>query len=251
MPSARLVTIGFSHYCEKARWALERARVPFVEEKHAPMLSWRGSFGAGGTRTVPVLVAGSEVVSDSTDILRWVDRHGEASSPLFPAGDSETERLEARFDDALGPAARRYVYGFLLAMDRATLGDLLGAGAPAWERRLTGAVPGFFAASMRRGMNVSPAGVERSRVVLEAVFAEVAAQLADGRRYLTGDRFTAADLTFASLAAPVVYPERYACFALPVERLPTSLREAVARLRETTAGRFALRLYAEERGEGR
>ncbi len=30
----RLVTIRYSHYCEKARWALERARVDFVEERH-------------------------------------------------------------------------------------------------------------------------------------------------------------------------------------------------------------------------
>jgi len=30
----RLVTIPISHYCEKARWALERAGVPYREERH-------------------------------------------------------------------------------------------------------------------------------------------------------------------------------------------------------------------------
>ena len=28
----RLITIPISHYCEKARWALERAEIPYREE---------------------------------------------------------------------------------------------------------------------------------------------------------------------------------------------------------------------------
>jgi glutathione S-transferase len=30
----RLVTIPISHHCEKARWALERAGIPYREERH-------------------------------------------------------------------------------------------------------------------------------------------------------------------------------------------------------------------------
>ena len=33
---ARLVTIGISHFCEKARWGLEWTGVRYVEEAHAP-----------------------------------------------------------------------------------------------------------------------------------------------------------------------------------------------------------------------
>ena len=32
--TCELVTIPISHYCEKARWALERAGVPYVERPH-------------------------------------------------------------------------------------------------------------------------------------------------------------------------------------------------------------------------
>ena len=35
--SLRLITIGASHYCEKARWAVERAGLPFREEFHPPV----------------------------------------------------------------------------------------------------------------------------------------------------------------------------------------------------------------------
>ena len=33
----RLITIGASHYCEKARWAVQRAGLPFREECHPPL----------------------------------------------------------------------------------------------------------------------------------------------------------------------------------------------------------------------
>jgi glutathione S-transferase len=32
----RLITIPVSHYCEKARWALTKLKLPYVEEAHMP-----------------------------------------------------------------------------------------------------------------------------------------------------------------------------------------------------------------------
>jgi glutathione S-transferase len=80
------------------------------------------------------------------------------------------------------------------------------------------------------------------------VFAEfdwVAEQLADGRRYLLGDRFTAADLTYAALAAPVVLPSVYGVPLPPLELLDAPTKALVERGRAHPAGEFALRLYAE------
>ncbi len=52
----RLITIPVSHFCEKARWALEHAGIPYVEEGHLPFFSIRAVRRAGGRRSVPVLV---------------------------------------------------------------------------------------------------------------------------------------------------------------------------------------------------
>ena len=64
----RLITIPFSHYCEQARWALDRAGVSFVEEPHLPGLHLRPMRKAGGT-TVPLLVLADRTLRDSAEIM--------------------------------------------------------------------------------------------------------------------------------------------------------------------------------------
>jgi hypothetical protein len=66
--AATLITIPLSHYCEKARWALDRVALPYREEPHAPLLHRLATQRNDGG-TVPVLVHGSSRFSDSTDIL--------------------------------------------------------------------------------------------------------------------------------------------------------------------------------------
>ncbi len=94
---------------------------------------------------------------------------------------------------------------------------------------------------------ITPDGAQRSILKVCGIFSEVDDLLADGRRYLVGNRFTAADLTFAALASPVLLPERGIAAYPAVDELPGAMREAVERLRDTNAGRFALRMYAQER----
>src|SRR4051812_17793795 len=118
----RLVTISFSHYCEKGRWALDRAGIDYVEEAHLPLFAWLPALRAGRGRTVPCLTTDEGAINDSTDILRWCDRHGGAP-PLFPAGAAEVAELEERLDVRFGPHSRRIAYGHILPRIREILDD--------------------------------------------------------------------------------------------------------------------------------
>jgi glutathione S-transferase len=82
------------------------------------------------------------------------------------------------------------------------------------------------------------------------VFTDVGEQLSDGRPYLVAGRFTAADLTFASLAAPMLLAPGCRAIQPPLDAVPKAMREEVLRLRGTRAGEFALRLFVEKRGSG-
>jgi glutathione S-transferase len=239
----RLITIAFSHFCEKARWALDRAGIEYEEDAHLPLFSYLPLLRARARRTAPALVTGNGVLTDSTDILRWCDAHGRVA-PLFPAGDDDVAALEDDFDRRLGPASRRLGYFHLLGDARA-VNDVMRKHGPAWERKVGPLARPLAVALIRRGLKVDAAGAARSRTALDRTFDEIEARLADGRRYLCGDRMTAADLTFAALAAPLLLPDGYAAFLPEPALLPPAYREVADHFRARPAGQFGVRLYDE------
>jgi glutathione S-transferase len=242
--TARLVTIPISHYCEKARWALDRAGIAYREERHVQIVHRVASRRAGGGGTVPVLVAADGVFTRSADILAYADRDG---ARLYPdALRDEVMALERDFDTDLGPESRRWMYFHVLP--HKDLGVAYNCtGVPAWERRAFPLMLGVMSGYVRHLFAIGPTTGDDAGAAVRRTFDAVAARLADGRRYLCGDAFTAADLAFAALAAPVVIPSEYGAPLPAVEELPTDMAAAVRAFRAHPAGAFACRLFAEER----
>jgi glutathione S-transferase len=246
---ARLVTIPISHFCEKARWALDRAGVEYTEQPHVQVIHVAAARLAGGGRTVPVLVTASgEVLPESRDILRWADTQVASARRLYPEGDvgAEAAAVEAWLDGGFGPDGRLWMYHETLPVV-SEMGPWALAGVPSWERgvfRVSGPV---IDRVIRRYLGIDAAEAAAARDRVEGVFDDIAARLSDGRRFLLGDRFTAADLAFAALAAPMLLPRRYGSPLPPPEAMPDALAREVRRLRDHPAGVFAERLYDEER----
>ena len=92
MSAPRLVTIPISHYCEKARWALERAGIEYREERHIQGIHMLMAKRAGGGITVPVLVTPERSIGESEDILHWVDERTAARAPAVPSPRPATRR---------------------------------------------------------------------------------------------------------------------------------------------------------------
>jgi glutathione S-transferase len=249
MPSAppvRLLTIPFSHYCEKARWALDHTGIPYVEEAYLPGRHFRPVRDAGG-KTVPVLVTPEGPVTDSADIVLWCDAHAPADRKLYPtdpAARAEVEAIEALCNRPLGVSSRLLAYHHLLP----TPGLLLEVVRPS----LTGVQAFFFPFVMRlvrplirRRYRVDDAHAAEAMETVRRVFAEVGARLGS-RAWLVGDRMSAADLTFASLAAPVVAPEGHPATSAAVEP-KGALRSLILEFRATPAGQHAQRVYRTQR----
>jgi glutathione S-transferase len=251
----RLHTISYSHYVEKVRWCLDRAHIEYEE---VPSIGILGVLLLG--RTVPVLElpASRTSVGNSAEILRllWgLHGHDPSGSAAFLEPTAEAVSLERHLDRALGEQVRRWAYQQVFRDARLTL-QVWGAnepGIPAWQRVLLRPLRPLLIVAVRRMLRVNEAAAARSLEKTKAVFDEVDARLADGRRYLTGDKPSFADITFASLGALAVLPGNYGGRALathfpPVESLPSPWREQVLAFRQRPAGQFILRLYAEERG---
>lgn len=245
----RLITIPVSHYCEKARWALDRVGATYREDPHPPIFHYRTTRGAGGGRTVPVLVTDLGVFSDSTDILEFLDsRHANGWRP-YP-GDAqqrqEVETLEELFDTKLGPHTRRVAYHHLLPQKRLFLDSVL-RGVGGWEGALFPMARPSVCWLMRRGMKITAESSERSLGFVREVFSNVADRLAGGRPYLVGETFSAADLTFAALAAPMILPRGYGGPLPALSDVPQDFLALVEEFRTTPAGAFAQRMYRDHR----
>lgn len=253
-PVPRLHTISYSHYVEKVRWCLDRLGFGYEE---VPNIGILGVLLLG--RTVPTLElpAARTVVGNSAEILRllWGMQGEEASGrAAFLRPTPEALALEQHLDRALGEQVRRWAY-FRLFDDPRLTAQLWGGQeprVPRWQRTLLPLLRPVLRFAVRRMLRVTPATAARALERTRAVFDEIDARLADGRRYLLGDAVSYVDFTFASLGALAVLPQQYGGGALatrfpPVESLPSPWREEVQAFRDRPAGRFILRMYAEER----
>jgi glutathione S-transferase len=246
----RLITIPISHYCEKARWALERAGLEYAEERHVQGVHRVAARRAGGGPTVPVLVAPEGVFAESEQILAYADQSLPEQLRLFPADPGvrgEVEALSRWLDEGLGPEGRRVMYAHMLEQRRLML-EVNCQGVPAWERRAMTVLWPVMVRWGKRELGIGPQTIREDEARVLEAFDTVADQLADGRRYLCGDRFTAADLTFAALSASVLVPPQYGVPLPQPEALPADLASRIQSFREHPAGRYALGLFRDERG---
>jgi glutathione S-transferase len=254
----KLVTIPFSHFCEKARWALQHSGVAFDEEGHVPgmhRLAVQQARGRPGS--VPVLVidnvargADGGVLDDSPLIVRWADRNAPADRKLLPPQGTplyaEALALERQLDHELAPHVRRLAY-FHLLPDRDLALKLMAVGTPRLEHAVVRGVFPLLRLGMLRAMRIDAAGASRSRDKVRRAFDDVGRRLSDGRPYLLGDRFGVGDLAFAAFASPLLRPPEHPLFGQRRSRPLEGLTDEVRALAGTPAGAHALRMYRDHR----
>ena len=242
-----LITFPLSHFCEKARWALDHAGVDYRERGYPPAIHKLAVLPRGGG-TVPLLV-GEQTLRQSTDILRFADDACPEERKLYPAAEDArraTDELIARLDDVLGPEARRWFYRWALAEPR-RLRAWGSCGLPRRQRAVLTALASPIAMLMASRLDVhGPTGAHAHELIDEEL-ARVSARLSDGRAYLAGDRFGAADLTFAALIGALVHAPHYGGGRLALPPMPKQLESQIRAWRETPAGQHALRMYRDHR----
>ena len=239
----RLVTIPISHYCERARWALDLAQVDYDEAQHLQFFGWIAAWRVGRRKTVPVFVHEGGALADSQEIVQWASaRMGDLLYP--PDCRADVEALDQELAGKYGDATRRIAYAWFFRNLDACLAYNFGAAPPlqVGVMRFGRPLAVRFAA---RYVGVGPDALGRTHEVVHRTLDALAERCKDGRKYLCGDRFTAADLTFASLSGPSVLPPRYGMPLPPIEVLDEPARQWIQTMREHPAGALALRLYEE------
>jgi glutathione S-transferase len=204
-----LYQFPLSHFCEKARWALDYKGCHYRIHNLLPGPHlWQTRRLAPKTH-VPILTDGGHTVQGSAEIIDHLEelRPEPALTPADPGQAREAREWEAWADRDIGVHLRRYSYGHFMAYP-AMLRSVLLARASASQRLWYPLLfPGVIRA-MRKSMRIYPPKVAESRERLEAAFKRLDETLQSGG-YLVGDTFSRADLAVCALLAPLVLPGNY------------------------------------------
>jgi glutathione S-transferase len=228
-----LVVLPPSHYCERARWALDHIGQDYRELRWAPglhaLLAKRRGWASA---TTPILNLHHEVIQGSDKIMDWCGVGG---------ADAELER---RFEKRIARLVRQYLYAATLSAPASSVKSMVLDGVPMWQSVVGGVMWPNVRKRMIELMNARPELVVSLEAELDAELTWFDGRV-EGRRYLVGEAFGRADITAASLLSPLARPR-----ALPIYgkiKLPPNVEAALGRWCERPGLRWVTETYERER----
>ena len=242
-----LYIFNISHYCEKARWALDTFGIAH-EVRHVMVGTHRRIAKKLGAKqgSVPFLQTHDGVIAGSAAIIDWCEAqpHGRAVG-LAGSDAARVLGLERRLDDVLGVHIRRYFYSDALINSPELVRPLFSNGLPLWQRAAVTVGWSRIVPLMIKLMDLGPAQGLQSKAILEQELAWSDGLLADGRPYLSGAQWTRADLTAASLWAPLVAPQEHPVY--PKATYPAEVAATMQAWADRPTFQFVRRAYAAHR----
>jgi glutathione S-transferase len=248
MPNLTLITFPPSIDSEFSRFLLTHYGVPHREERHVMPFHVFFTLMRGRTVRFPLLYGDGLRLDTVKKLIDHFEPRASAERKLVPPGSAATMKADWKpFHGELSTATTILAYHHLLPHRRIMVGPL-SEGALSWEVAAVERDYPFFEGLLRALLRPTDARAESALETIRSVLGRVDQRLADGRRYLNGDRFTLSDMAFANAAAPVVWPDSYGGAIPALVDVPPGLQSAVAECRARPSGEFALRIYRDHRG---
>jgi glutathione S-transferase len=248
MPAPTLITFPPSLDSELSRFLLSHYRIAHEERRHTLYFCFFVTMWRGYSPLFPMLAGESYKLDTVRKIVDHFDPRAPGDRKLLGSGD-DRKQIEADwplFNDTLAFASAVFAYYHLLPHRRIMV-QPLSDGTPPFEVSAVRAFYPAFSVLLRLLLRLTASRATSALDQARDVFAGVDQRLADGRRYLVGDRFSLSDMAFAVAAAPLVLPEPYAERLPPLAEMPDVLGRAVSEMRARPAGQFAMRIYRDHR----
>ncbi len=206
-PDVELLQFRYSPYNEKARWALDFKQLAHRRRSLLPGPHKATLKRLTGQTQLPVLRFADQTICGSAQIIAELEQRF-PEPPLYPAEPALRRRaleIQAFFDDEVGPKVRSATLSTVLD-DSGYVCRMFASDRIALVRACYRAGYPLARGMIKKGNGITDrASVEAAGAAtgqaLDFVTAEVGAS-----GYLVGENFTVADLTAASLLAPVANP---------------------------------------------
>jgi glutathione S-transferase len=240
-----LYDFRFSHYSEKARWALDFKGIPYTARHLLPGFHMRTARKLAPRTCMPILKTDGAVIQDSTEIINFLDRTfpDPSLTPPDPANAKRAIEWEEYLDEEVGVTLRLWFYYHTLP-DRDRAMRFLCGDASWLQRSLFALSFTKIRDAMTRMMNINAESASSAEQRLLRALDRLDEALERGP-FLAGDCFSRADLTACALLAPLCRPgeseSEVAAF------LPPPVRALREQLQHRRFYRWVLEQYQERR----
>jgi glutathione S-transferase len=250
MTTPVLYIFAISHFCEKARWALDYLNIEYRLKYLSPITYRKFVRGLGVADTcLPVLTTGSLILQGSSRIIDWAEAHsrpGKSSLEVDNITDlSSAREIEQRLDDVAGVHVRRFYYADALHNQPQKVRPIF-CGNLAWQEQIMLRLAwGKVCKYMIRGLDLGVEQGRESRLLIETELDWLDGLLADGRTFVLGKHFSRVDITAASLLSPLVLPPEHPTYHNL--QLPPGVAADVAGWQERPSIRWISEIYRKHR----
>lgn len=213
-----LYQFELSQYSEKVRLILDYKGLTYRKIEVTPGIGQVELFRMSGQRQVPVLKDGNQIVADSTEIAKYLDRQY-PERPIIPTDPLQRGLcllIEEWADESIGMKSRKALFG-AISQDQNLRKSLLPTTTPDLLKNLVEVIPGDLLNVLGSGVGYSPDAVKSATKDLKQDLEALCLILLE-RPFLIGDQPTLADLAVAGLSMLIKFPEG------PYLELPATLR---------------------------
>jgi glutathione S-transferase len=211
MTTPVLYIFAISHYCEKARWALDYLNIEYRLQHLSPITYGKFVRGLGLADTsLPVLTTDSLTLQGSSRIIDWAQAQNRSEQRNLEvdanADISSAREIEQRLDDVTGVHVRRFYYADALLNQPQKVRPIFCANLTWQEQLMLRLAWGKICKYMIRGLDLGVEQGRESRQIIETELDWLDGLLADERAFVLGDHFSRLDITAASLLSPLALP---------------------------------------------
>lgn len=203
-----LYQFSVSHYCEKARWALDYKGISYRVRNLLPGRHIKTIRAIAPETSVPVLQIDDKYIQGSDQIISYLDQHypDKRLTPDDPELLKQVLQWERFAADKIADPLLSFFYHFLLQEPKILI-PLLSRGGP-WYGPLWLNL-GFSTLNrrMRGAYQINSRTAQVAMLVVDKAIKHLESHLTT-HTYLAGEYFTRADLSVAALLSPLVQPER-------------------------------------------
>lgn len=247
-----LYTFAMSHYSEKIRWTLDHCKLPYQEVCLTPMFHIRPALrmGGQGKTSLPIVQAGGTCVQDSRDILTFLQQqHGPQHPLLHSVTRPEVQEICSRFD-SIGRDVARYLYANSFGRSDDAIKDLWTAHATRWQAMVIRLTYPLIRSGFERKLGIHDhKGVARAAQRIHDTLTwldQKVSQLPAGQMGLHGPDLTVADITAASLLAPLACPPEHPVYGTAT--FSEAMAGATANWQSRPGIQWVRALYKQQRG---